>query len=153
VITLTDIGPNELRDVLALCVEDAQKDFVPTPEGILARAWAYRDEAARMYAIRAEGKIAGLTLVYELTKEPACYCVMEMLIDRKYQNQGIATEALRQIVQICGHEGKYPVVELSVDRENTHALRVCEKAGFVDAGYVDPALPQYRNLIYKFPPV
>ncbi len=152
-ITLTDIGPNELGDVLTLSVEEAQKDFVPTPEGILARAWAYRDASARMYAIRAEGTVAGLALVYELTEEPACYCLMELLIDRKYQNQGIATEALRQIVQICGHEGKHPMVELSVDRENTHALRVYEKAGFVDAGYVDPAHPQYRNLIYKFPSV
>lgn len=151
-ITLTDIGPGDLREVLGLRVEDAQKRFVPTPEGILARAWAYRDEDARMYAVRAEGTIAGLALVYELIQEPACYCVMELLIDQRYQNQGIATEALRQIVQICGHEGRHPVVELSVDRENEHALRVCEKAGFVDAGYVDPALPQYRNLIYKFPP-
>ena len=152
-ITLTDIGPNELRDVLALSVEDAQNGFVPTPEGILARAWAYRDEGARMYAIRAEGTIAGLALLYELAEEPACYCLMELLIDRRYQTQGIASEALRQIVQLCGHEGKYPVVELSVDRENEHALRVCEKAGFVDAGYVDPALPQYRNMIYKLPPI
>ncbi len=152
-ITLTDIGPEQLREVLALRVEEAQAAFVPTPEGILARAWAYRGEGARMYAIRAEGMMAGLALLYELTEEPACYCVMELLVDYRYQNQGIATEALRQILQICGHEGKYPVVELSVDRRNEHALRVCEKAGFVDAGYVDPALPQYRNMIYKLPPV
>ncbi len=152
-ITLTDIGTDDLRDILALRVEDAQRDFVPTPEGILARAWAYRNQGVRMYAIRAEETIAGLALLYELNQTPACYCLMELLIDRAHQNQGIATEALRQIVQICGHEGKYPLVELSVDRRNAHALRVCEKAGFVDAGYVDPALPAYRNLIYKLPPI
>lgn len=151
-ITLTDIGPNELGEILALSVEDAQVAFTPTPEGILARAWAYRNEGVRMYAIRAEGTIAGLALLYEMTEEPACYCLMELMIDSRFQNEGIATEALRQIVQICGHEGRYPVVELSVDSANANALRVYEKAGFVDSGYVDPALPHFKNLIYKLPP-
>lgn len=41
-------------------------------------------------------------------------------------------------------------MEVCVNRQDTAAIHVYEKVGFVDSGYVDEALPDCLNLIYYF---
>lgn len=136
--------------ILTLEVTPDQRRFVPPVSGILARAWVYREQGAQLYVIQAEERSVGLALVYELDEEPACYFLMEMMIDHREQNKGYGTAAVKELTHRYSQSPKYPILELSVDRENLQARHVYEKAGFVDSGYIDPDLPQYANLIYHF---
>ena len=72
------------------------------------------------------------------------------MIDRRFQNQGHGTEALRLILAHLAQEGKYDQVEVCVHREDAAALRVYEKVGFADTGYVDEDVPDCLNLMYRF---
>ena len=149
-IRLSDVDDTNLKTVLELEVTEKQKRFVPSPEGILARAWAHRKENAKVHIIEADRWAVGMILVYEMEEEPACYCLMEMMIDKRCQNYGYGQRALRKLIEEYAKDPKYPRMELAVDRENPAAIHTYEKAGFADSGYIDPELPQYRNLVYEF---
>ena len=47
-------------------------------------------------------------------------------------------------------EHHYDHVEVCVDKEDAPALRVYEKCGFVDSGFIDEDLPDSVNLICRF---
>ena len=47
-------------------------------------------------------------------------------------------------------ERKYDCVEVCVKKNDAAALRVYEKAGFVDTGYIDEEAPDCLNLMYSF---
>lgn len=142
-IRLIEINEGCLNQALALEVSEEQKRFVPSAAGILARTWVHRNENACAFAFSEGGEIVGLALVYNVDEEPACHYLMEFMVDRRRQNRGYGKEALRQIVALYAGRPKYPVMELSVDRENIGAIRVFQSAGFTDSGYADPNYPQY----------
>jgi RimJ/RimL family protein N-acetyltransferase len=88
--------------------------------------------------------------VKDLDEEPACYDLQQFMIDRRYQGRGCGTEALRLLLAALEQERKYDRVEVCVKKDAAAALRVYEKAGFVDTGYVDEAAPDCRNLALRF---
>lgn len=149
-VTIAEMDESTMDKVLALKVSKEQTAYVPSSGGIIARAWVHRSEEARLYIIHADNEPAGLILVYEMTQAPACYFLMEMLVDQEKQGKGIGTAALSEIIKRYSIQPKFPMIELSVDKENRQARHVYEKAGFVDSGYIDPALPQYVNMVYRF---
>ena len=149
-ITLEGVTEANLNAVLALDIAPEQKKYVPSPAGILARAWAHRNDNADVHVICLDCRTVGLILVYDLTDEPACYFLMEMMIDIRYQNRGIARKALSLLISELSRAPRFPMIELAVDRANAAAIHAYEKAGFRDSGYTDPQLPQYVNMIYVF---
>lgn len=78
------------------------------------------------------------------------YDLQQLMIDQRFQNKGYGTAALRLILDFLKREGRFHSVEVCVNRENAAALRVYEKVGFVDSGYIDNDLPNCLNLIYHF---
>lgn len=146
-IAFADVNERNLNEVLSLRVAREQQRFVPPAEGILARAWAYRKKSAILRALYDGERIVGLALTYEEDEEPACYYLMELMIDERHQGKGYGQEAVRLIVAEFLQGLRYPMIEVSVDRENEPALRLFKKAGFADSGYTDPEVPQYVNLI------
>lgn len=146
---LVEVDEKNLNKILALKVADEQKKFVPSPAEVLSRAWVYRNNNAVALAALEDDEIVGLTLIYDLDEEPACYFLMEILIDYHHQNKGYAQSMIKEIIEMYSKNSKYPVIELSVDRSNYIAIHTYEKCGFVDSGYVDSDLPQFINMIYK----
>lgn len=149
-IQFSEVDDSNINSVLTLSVSDSQKKFVPTTEGILARAWIKRNQNAKLNAIKVDNTIVGLYLIYDLDDEPACYCLMELMIDKKYQNMGFGQMALKKIIDMYSQNPKYPMIELSVDKTNLVAIHTYKKLGFIDSGYIDSELPQYLNYVYKF---
>ena len=47
-------------------------------------------------------------------------------------------------------ERKYGCVEVCVKKDDAAALRVYEKAGFTDTGYIDEDAPDSLNLVFSF---
>ena len=133
--------------IASLKVKDHQQAYVAPAIGILARGYVYRNCNAKIFAFETEGTIVGAALVREFTDEPLGYDLQQFLIDRRYQNKGCGAEALRLILEELKKENHYDHVELCVKKNDTEAIRLYEKLGFVDSGYVDEDLPDSLNMI------
>ncbi len=150
-IKLVDVNEsNYFESIIKLSVTEEQQKFLDRPVGIVARGYVYRKENARVIGICEDEKLVGLALVKDMDEEPACYDLQQFMIDKRFQNKGYGTEALRQIIEQLKKEGKYICVEVCVNKADALALRVYEKVGFVDTGYIDEDLPECLNLMYYF---
>jgi len=150
-ITLQPIDEWNLMDALSLRAAPEQKGFVADPAGILARAYAHRRQRAVCWGIYEARRMVGLALLHDLEEEPACYHLMELMIDYREQGKGCGSAALGLILAHCRREGKFPTVEVCVKKRDDAAIHVYEKAGFRDTGYIDPATPDSLILVYPLP--
>ena len=151
-IRLVEINEENWLGFAGLRVREDQRGYLDSALGILARGYVYRACRARVFGIAAGETPVGLALVRDLDEEPACYDLQQFMIDERYQGMGYGAEALRLIVAELEAEGNYPCAEVCVNREDVPALRLYEKLGFRDTGYVDEAVPDCLNLMYHFPP-
>ena len=149
-INLVDVTEENWLDIVRLSVSDEQQAFLDKPIGIIARGYVYRNCNARVIGIAENDQIIGVALVRDLDEEPACYDLQQFMIDRHFQNKGYGTEALKQIIEILKKDGKYNCVEVCVNKADAPALKLYEKVGFVDTGYIDDGAPDCLNLMYHF---
>ncbi len=151
-ITLQPIDETNMTEALALRVKPEQQSFAASPAGILARSYAYRRQRAVCFGIYEARRMVGLALLHALEEEPACYHLMELLVDEQEQGRGYGSAALHLILAHCRREGKFSRVEVCVKQRNAAAIHVYEKAGFRDTGCIDPSTPDSRILSYELPP-
>ena len=149
-IKLISVNEDNWIEIVKLNVTDEQKNFLDSPIGIIARGYVYRSQNARVLGIAENGQIIGVALVKDLDEEPACYDLQQFMIDQRFQNKGYGTEALKQLLIMLGKEGKYKCVEVCVNKADIPALRMYEKVGFQDTGYIDDNCPDCLNLMYYF---
>lgn len=149
-LRLVEINDTNFLNYVNLFVREDQKGFLDSPTGILARGYVYRAHRARVLGIEADGEAVGLALVKDLDEAPACYDLQQFMVDARFQGRGLGAEALRLLLSELAAERKYGCVEVCVKRTNAAALRVYEKAGFVDTGYIDEDAPDCLNLMYHF---
>ena len=144
---LISVTEDNWMDVASLSVKEEQKGYVAPAIGILARGYVYRDCNVKIYAFENDGTIVGTALVREFTDEPLGYDLQQFMIDEHYQGKGYGSQALEMILDELRKEGHYDHVELCVKKADTEAIRLYEKHGFVDSGYVDEDLPDSLNMI------
>ncbi|MBO4325743.1 MAG: GNAT family N-acetyltransferase [Clostridia bacterium] len=147
-LKLIEINKQNWMEVRKLAVSKSQEAFLDSPLGILARGYVYRNDRARVIGISNGEAVVGVALVRDLDEEPACYDLQQFMIGAQYQGQGYGTAALRMILSELETEHKYDCVEVCVKKNDAAALRVYEKAGFVDTGYIDEDAPDCLNLMY-----
>ena len=147
---LEEITEDNWLEALRLEVREEQRRYVAPAAGILARGYVYRNNRARVYAVMADEAMVGLALVRDLDEPPACYDLQQFMIDRRHQNRGYGSEALRQLLALLKVEGRYDAVEVCVHRDDLPARHVYERMGFADTGYVDPDVPECLNLMHRF---
>ena len=148
-IHLAEIDETNFFDARALTLREDQRRFLDSPLGILARGYAYRNERARVLAVSDDETVVGLLLVKDMDEEPACYDLQQFMIDQRYQGRGYGKVALDLLLSDLREKRKYGAVEVCVDKANQAALALFMGAGFEDTGYVDPALPDCLNLMYR----
>jgi diamine N-acetyltransferase len=146
-IRLTEITEDNWFEAASLSVRDDQKGYVAPAIGIIARGYVYRDCSGRVYAIEDDGTIVGLALVREFTDEPLGYDLQQFMIDERFQGRGRGSEAMRLILDELRKEAHYDHVEVCVKKDDAEAIRLYEKYGFTDSGYVDEDAPDSLNLI------
>lgn len=149
-IKLLDVNEQNWLDVISLSVNEEQKKFLDRPIGIVARGYIYRSHNVKVYGISNNEHIIGVALVKDMDEEPSCYDLQQFMIDRRFQNKGYGTEALRLLLSVLSREGRYGQVEVCVHKNAASAIRMYEKVGFEDTGYVDERIPEFRNLMYRF---
>ena len=146
-IRLSEVTEKNWPEIASLSVKEYQKDYVAPAVGILARGYAYRACNGRVFVIENDGVIVGTALVREFTEEPSGYDLQQFMIDRRYQRRGYGLSALQLILDELRKENHYNHVELCVRKADTEAIRLYEKCGFRDSGYVDESVPDSLNMI------
>ena len=146
-VRLIPVTEDNWMDIASLSVKEHQKSFVAPAIGILARGYVYRGCNAKVFAFEEDGVIIGTALVREFTDEPLGYDLQQFMIDGRYQNKGYGSRALQLILDELRREGHYDHVELCVKKADTEAIRLYEKFGFTDSGYIDENLPDSLNMI------
>ena len=146
-IRLAEITEDNWLDAANLSVRDDQRGFVASAVGILARGYVYRDCGGRVYVIECDGTIVGLALTREFTDEPLGYDLQQLMIDRRFQGRSYGSEALGMILDELRREAHYDHVEVCVKKDDAAAIRLYEKHGFTDSGYVDEYAPDSVNMI------
>lgn len=144
---LIPVTEENWMDVASLAVKEHQKNYVAPAVGILARGYVYRGCNGKVFAFEADGVIVGTALVREFTDEPLGYDLQQFMIDGRYQNRGYGSQALQLILEELRKEGHYDHVELCVKKADAEAIRLYEKHGFTDSGYVDEDVPDSLNMI------
>jgi len=146
-IKLTGITEDNWLEAASLSVKDSQKGYVAPAVGILARGYVYRDCSARVFVIENDDAIVGLALVREFPDEPLGYDLQQFMIDQRYQGRGYGSAALGLILNELRKEAHFDHVEVCVKKEDIEAIRLYEKHGFADSGYVDEDVPDAVNMI------
>ena len=146
-VRLTDVTEENWMEVASLSVKEHQKQYLAPAIGILARGYVYRNCHARVFVIENDGGIVGVALVREFTEKPLGYDLQQFMVDERYQGKGYGSQALQLILDELRTENHYDHVELCVKKADAEAIRLYEKHGFVDSGYIDEDLPDSLNMI------
>ena len=149
-LKLIEVNEENWLDFRRLSISETQKGFLDSPLGILARGYVYRHDRARVIGIADDDTVVGVALVKDLDDEPACYDLQQFMIDAQFQGKGYGTAALRMLLSELEKEQKYDCVEVCVKKNDAAALRIYEKVGFVDTGYIDEEAPDCLNMMYHF---
>ena len=149
-IRLVEVNENNWLHIARLSVTEEQQKYLDRPLGIIARGYVYRDCNAQVWGIADGTQMVGVAMVRDFTDEPLGYDLQQFMIDKRFQNKGYGTQALQLILENLKKDGRFDCVEVCVNKADASALRVYEKVGFVDSGYVDKDLPDCLNLIYRF---
>ena len=149
-LKLTEITEENWLEAASLSVKESQRGFLAPAVGILARGYVYRNCNGRVYAFEYDGVIVGLALVREFTEEPLGYDLQQFMIDQRYQSKGFGSQALLLVLDELRKENHYDHVEVCVKKADAEAIRLYEKHGFADSGYVDEDAPDSINMICRF---
>ena len=112
-----------MKQHLILSVPDAIKEALNIP-------------FAHPYFICLDNTVVGYTaLVFDeqISEPQKRYWLWQLMIDKKYQNQGYATAALKLIVDYFKKQ-QIPVITLSTKASNMNALHLYRKFGFKETG-------------------
>lgn len=133
-IRLETITPDNWR--LGLSVREDQHRFVSDSAGILARAYAYREERSQAYIIYNDEVPVGMAMYYDIDDLQE-YNFSQFFIDQRYQGNGYGYEAAGQIIQMMKTDGKFDKVVLCYVEGDEAAKKLYEKLGFTHTGDVD----------------
>ncbi len=89
-----------------------------------------RSENARYYVAEKEGAILGGCGLYIVLEEAS---ITNVVIRREARNQGVGTELMRHMMEMCGRDG-VKAFTLEVRVSNKAAIHMYEKVGFVSEG-------------------
>lgn len=131
-IRLETVGPDNWR--LGLHVRDDQKTFVASSAGILARAYAYREQRSRAFIIYDGETPIGMAMYYDFADS---YDFSQFFIDERYQGRGCGYRAAKLVLQEMQNDGVHDKVVLCYVAGDEAAKRLYLKLGFTHTGEVD----------------
>ncbi len=128
-IRLEDIDEGNWR--YPLKVSESQKNYVANSLVMLARAYAYRNHRSRAFVICEDETPVGMGLYYDCPEWKA-YDFSQIFIDERYQGRGYGKEAVKLVLDIMKHDGKYRKVVLCYIEGNDAARKLYEQFGFTE---------------------
>ncbi|MBO6011793.1 MAG: GNAT family N-acetyltransferase [Oscillospiraceae bacterium] len=137
-ITVKGSGePYEAKGMPSLCEEFVASNALSIVESVYEKGWTIK-------ALEHEGELVGFTMYgreedddEEDDGEEKVPEICRLMIDRRFQNRGLGTQALRMIVDEVRASRSCSAVILSTDPENARGLHVYHKLGFKETGEMD----------------
>ena len=133
-IHLETITPENWR--LDLSVSEDQCEYVSTSSGILARAYAYRNNRSQAFVIHDDDVPVGMTMYHDLD-EWSAYDFSQFFIDHRYQRKGYGLKAAELVLGKMKADRKYDRVVLCYIDGDDAAKNLYEKLGFHHTGESD----------------
>ena len=137
-ITVKGSGePYEAKGMPSLCEEFVASNALSIVESVYEKGWTIK-------ALEHEGELVGFTMygreeddedAGEDEDEPPEIC--RIMIDRRFQNKGLGTQALKLVIDELRADYRCAAIELSTDPENARGLHVYRKLGFKETGETD----------------
>ena len=122
-ITVKGSGdPYEAKGMPSLCEEFVASNALSIVQSVYEDGWVVK-------AVEHEGELIGFTM-FGFNEEEGFYELCRIMIDRKYQNKGYGTQAIRMILEEMKARFGCGEVYLSTDPENARGKHVYEKVGF-----------------------
>ena len=122
-ITVKGSGePYEAEGMPSLCEEYVASNALSIVQSVYENGWIIK-------AIEHEGKLIGFTM-YGYNEEEEFFELCRIMIDRRYQNKGCGTEAIKLVLEEMKRLDGCKEVYLSTDPENARGKHVYEKVGF-----------------------
>ena len=133
-IHLETITPDNWRP--GLSVREDQRNYVSDSSGILARAYAYRNDRSQAFIIYDDDVPVGMAMYHDLDEWNA-YDFSQFFIDHRYQRKGYGRKAAELILEMMKADRKYDRVALCYIDGDDAAKNLYEKLGFRHTGEMD----------------
>lgn len=131
-IYFEEITPDNWRKINALEVKEEQKHFVASNVAILARAFAYRKENGKVFAIYNNLNPIGLIMQRDLKDGNNLICILDQfMIDQNYQGQGYGKASMELWLSMVKNEKQYSAIELCYIEDDYIAEKLYKSLGFI----------------------
>ena len=142
-VHLVEIDGGNFREPLH--VATSQKDYVTSTFGMMAIAYARRDQGSTALLIYDDDIPVGMVMYYEYAEADE-YIFGELLIDEKFQHKGYGEKATKLVLDLMRNDGKYSKVCLCYIDGNNAAKKLYEKLGFIETDRDDDEIIMERHL-------
>ncbi|MDO3412470.1 GNAT family N-acetyltransferase [Saccharibacillus sp. CPCC 101409] len=146
-ITLRKITLDNRRQIFNLEVAEDQQSFVASNLSSVASCYVLLTNGSRPFpfAIYADEEPVGFVMIihgdtgYELPSiVDDSYCIMRLMIDKRYQGRGYGREAMTKILEFIRTFPAGPATYcwIPYEADNLSAKRLYESFGFQDSGEI-----------------
>lgn len=130
-VELRAVTTENFDAVIALQAADDQRDFLDS--NVESLAWAYVAVESRPFVVYAGEVPVGFATYGYFPADGRCW-VSHLMVDARYQQRGIGRAALELLLARMDDESGGASLAVTVDPDNTPAIRLYEGFGFVDTG-------------------
>jgi len=148
-ITLQSITKTNFEAILELKVAEAQQSFVASNAYSLAQA-SFNVEHLPS-AIFRDDQPVGFVMLYDETQletvpEKPDVAIERLMVDERFQGQGIGREALKLVIEEVRARNKFSELFLCINPENDGGEKLYREVGFVPTGELvgDEILMSYK---------
>ena len=142
-IEFKEVTPDNWRIINSLSVKEEQKNFAASNVTILARAFVYRKENAKVFAVYYSDNPIGLIMQRDWIDGNKIVCIMDQfMIDKKSQGKA----ALQKWLSMIEAEKKYPCIQLCYVEGDIAAKHLYENFGFYESDKDEDEIIMQKDL-------
>lgn len=146
-IEFKEVTPDNWRIINSLSIKEEQKNFAASNVTILARAFVYRKENAKVFAVYHSNKPIGLIMQRDWIDGETIVCIMDQfMIDKKSQGKGLGKAALQKWLSMIETEKRYPCIQLCYVKGDIAAKHLYENFGFYEIGKDEDEIIMQKDL-------
>ena len=134
-VRLENINPDNWRILNSLKVKAEQEKYIAANVSILAKAYAYRMDNSKVYAVYNESLPVGLLMQRDFVRDGQMLCILDQfMIAEQYQGKGIGKLAMQQWLTMIKTANKYEAVILCYIEGDEIARNLYDNMGFIHTG-------------------
>jgi aminoglycoside 6'-N-acetyltransferase len=134
-VVLRPLGEADVERLVELGADPEVARWWPglTHDHVLAKARG-EDEGVTVFAIVADGDVAGVIQFYEETDEEFRHAGLDLFLGTPFQDRGLGTDAVRTMARHLVRERGHHRLIIDPAADNERAIRCYEKVGFRRVG-------------------